>query len=368
MNTRLPVSLKDADLEDHRQRFEHEHAADDRQQQLLLDQYRDGSECAAERERTDVAHEYFGRIRVVPKESEARADERAAEDRQLRRLWKVNEQQILGQHAMTRDVGQRGKCGGRNREGPNRQAVEAIGQVDRVRRADQHEDREGHVDPAQIGNQALEEREDHAGVVERRLRVVSQQNQRRSDERGDTNLSEYLVARPQAMVRAPNDLEIVVGESNRTESRGRQHRNPDVDVPQIGPEQRRHQRGGQNQQTSHRRRAGFRRVRRRAFVPDDLADLKLAQLANEPRAEQQADEQRREARRGGPEGDVLNDVQHRDLRVERKKKVVEHQTNSALRRSTTTSVRMPREPFTSTRSPGLTSAAAISAAWLLFSA
>ena len=61
----------------------HEHAADDRQQQLLLDQDRDGAERAAERERPDVAHEDVGRMRVPPEKAEARADERAAEDRQL---------------------------------------------------------------------------------------------------------------------------------------------------------------------------------------------------------------------------------------------------------------------------------------------
>ncbi len=38
-------------------------------------------------------------IRVVPKESKARADERAAEDRQLGGLRKVHEQQIVGQDA-----------------------------------------------------------------------------------------------------------------------------------------------------------------------------------------------------------------------------------------------------------------------------
>src|SRR5687768_18191259 len=43
--------FRSRDLHDHRERLEHEDAADDREQQLLLDQDRDGAERAAERER-----------------------------------------------------------------------------------------------------------------------------------------------------------------------------------------------------------------------------------------------------------------------------------------------------------------------------
>src|SRR5688572_19441204 len=101
-------------------------------------------------------------------------------------------------------------------------------------------------------------------------------------------------------------------------------------------------------------------------MPDDLANLKFPELADEPGAQQQADDQRCQARRRGTERDVLNDVQHRYLRMKLKEEVEEHQASSALRRSTTTSVRIPREPFTRTRSPARTRVAARSAASLLF--
>ena len=81
--TRLPVSLNDADLDHDRRRLEHEDAADDDEDELLLDEERDRAERAAERERADVSHEDVGGIRVVPEEAEAGADQRAAEDRQL---------------------------------------------------------------------------------------------------------------------------------------------------------------------------------------------------------------------------------------------------------------------------------------------
>src|SRR5215813_12288192 len=45
------------DLDDHGRGLDHEHTADDRQQQLLFHEDRDRAERAAERERPDVAHE-----------------------------------------------------------------------------------------------------------------------------------------------------------------------------------------------------------------------------------------------------------------------------------------------------------------------
>ena len=81
-------------------RFDDEDAADDRQQQLLLDQDRDRAERAAERERSDVAHEDLGGIRVVPKEAQAGADQRAAEDRQLACRRKAHQEQVLREHGV----------------------------------------------------------------------------------------------------------------------------------------------------------------------------------------------------------------------------------------------------------------------------
>ena len=59
----LAGDLERGDLDDDRHRLHHEHAADDREQRLLLDEERDGAERAAEPERSDVAHEDLGRVR-----------------------------------------------------------------------------------------------------------------------------------------------------------------------------------------------------------------------------------------------------------------------------------------------------------------
>ena len=46
----------------------------------------------------DVAHEDVGRVRVVPEEAQARADQRAAEDRQLAGGREAHQQQVLGEN------------------------------------------------------------------------------------------------------------------------------------------------------------------------------------------------------------------------------------------------------------------------------
>ena len=164
---RLPVSLNDADLEDDRHGLDHEDAADDDEQEFLLDEDRDRAERAAERERADVAHEDVGGIGVVPEEPEAGADQRAAEDRQLADGGDtVGQLQVLGEHAVAADVGQRRERRGGDAEHADRQAVEAVGEVHRVGPADADERREQHVDPAEIRDAALEEREDEVRVVQ----------------------------------------------------------------------------------------------------------------------------------------------------------------------------------------------------------
>src|SRR5579864_6002774 len=104
----LPRRLERRDLDDDGGGLDDEDAADDYEDELLLDEERDRPERAAERERTDVAHEDVGGIRVVPEESEARADERTAEDRELTGQRRhARELQIFSEDAMPADVGQR---------------------------------------------------------------------------------------------------------------------------------------------------------------------------------------------------------------------------------------------------------------------
>ena len=61
---------------------------------------------AAQRQRTDVAHEDLCRISVVPEESETGPHHRSAKDGQLTHARQVLQVQILGKNCMAGDIGQ----------------------------------------------------------------------------------------------------------------------------------------------------------------------------------------------------------------------------------------------------------------------
>src|SRR5258706_4316416 len=79
----LARELEGSDLDDHGERFGDEDAADDWQQQLLLDQNRDGAEGATERQRSHIAHEDVGGVRGVPEGTQTWPDEWPAAKCQL---------------------------------------------------------------------------------------------------------------------------------------------------------------------------------------------------------------------------------------------------------------------------------------------
>src|SRR5271168_2540031 len=92
----LAGELERGYLQNHRERFQNENAADGYQQNFLFDDHRDNSDCAANRERTDIAHEKLGRMRVVPKKTERRAQQRAAKNGELAGVGDVLDIEILG--------------------------------------------------------------------------------------------------------------------------------------------------------------------------------------------------------------------------------------------------------------------------------
>src|ERR1700678_2982399 len=75
----LLAQLVTAHLQNYRQRFDHVDTTDENEQDFLLDQNRNDTQRSAQRQRSHVAHENLGRMRVVPKESERCAHHGAAE-------------------------------------------------------------------------------------------------------------------------------------------------------------------------------------------------------------------------------------------------------------------------------------------------
>ena len=129
------------------------------------DDHRDGAERGAERQCADVAHEHFGRVRVEPEEAEPGADHGAAEHRELARAGDVGEQQVLRVDRVAGHVHEDPERAADHDRRQDRQAVETVGQVDRVRRADDHEvGQDDEAEDAQRVGDVLEERDDQVGL------------------------------------------------------------------------------------------------------------------------------------------------------------------------------------------------------------
>ena len=126
-------------LQDHRQRLEHEQPAGDDQQQLLFDQHRGRAQRSTQPHRSHVAHEDLGRVAVEPQEAQTGAHDRSAKHGDLAHALDVGDRQVIGDQCVTHRVGQHGEGGPDDQQGADGQAVEPVGEVDRIRRSDQHE-------------------------------------------------------------------------------------------------------------------------------------------------------------------------------------------------------------------------------------
>ena len=135
-------------------------------EQLVLREDREHAEPAAERERADVAHEDLRWVGVVPEEADARADDRAAVDRELAGRRDLRDVEVRrereardGRAGDVRPDEVRARV---DHHRADREPVEAVGEVDRVRRRDDDEDRERDVDPERQVDRVLRERDERA--------------------------------------------------------------------------------------------------------------------------------------------------------------------------------------------------------------
>jgi hypothetical protein len=79
------------DLEDHRECFHDEDAANDDEHELLLGADGNGAEGSTNREGSGIAHENRGRIAIEPKEAEAGTDQSHEEDGELADVFVVRD-------------------------------------------------------------------------------------------------------------------------------------------------------------------------------------------------------------------------------------------------------------------------------------
>src|ERR1700726_2579019 len=81
-------------LQNHGKRFQHEHAANKKQQNFLFDGHRYHSYGSSERERSNVSHEDFRGMRVVPEKSQRRTYQGPAKNREFAHLRKMLQIQV----------------------------------------------------------------------------------------------------------------------------------------------------------------------------------------------------------------------------------------------------------------------------------
>ena len=230
--------------------------------------------------------------------------------------------QVAGKHEVACEIGdQRETCGGDQRR-HDCQPVKAVGQVDGVAGADQHQDRPRNEEPPERQEDVLEERHRETGRERRRGQLHDPERAGAAD--GDERKQFRPPAQPVA--RVPGQLEIVVGEADGTESERDEEHRPHIGVGEIGPQERRDAGREQDQHAAHGRRALLGdQMARRAVRPDRLALALVAPEApDDGRAEDEADEQRRHDGAARPQGDVAEQVERPELVGQRKQQVIEH--------------------------------------------
>jgi hypothetical protein len=318
----LLAQPKARDLQDDRGGLHDEDAADDHEQELRLEQDRERAEGATHRQRARVAHEDLGGVRVEPQEAERGADQAHAVDRELTGARQIEDLEVARPVRPAGYVGEPREGEARDAREPDRQAVEPVRQVHGVRAPGQDEHDERHVEPSQVQEHVLEEGE---ARLSHELAVDRPDVEEDAEKDAEQDLAHELLATDQSLGLALDDLQVVVEEAEDAHPDRGQQQEVDVGIPQIGPEQRRDHRGGQDDEPAHRRRAGFRAVPLGALLADHLAGLDLAHLADDPGPDQKREEQRRDRRVGGPERQVAEHVEEGVDFDEPDEQVVEHQ-------------------------------------------
>ena len=253
-------------------------------------------------------------------------DHRAAKHRQLARSDDVMDLQVIGKDQIAGEIGDHGKAAGRDHRGNDRQPVEAIGQVDRVRGSDDHKCAKRHKEPAERKQQVLEERNCQS-VRQPRRRYIGNGD---AGSGGEHEFEGELGSAGEAAMRIPGQLAIIVEEADQPESGGGQQHDPHIRIGQIRPQQGRCRQRDQDQETAHRRRSLLAQQMPIGTVRANRLAVRLLppQPQDQVRTENKADQQRGDDRPSRAEGDVAEQVEELELVRERIKQRVQHRFTS----------------------------------------
>jgi len=163
----------------------------------------------------------------------------------------------------------------------------------------------------QVRPKPLQEREHQPGRI---ICMPFHVNQRQGYPSTHQKLQTQLRPSRQPLVLPMHHLDIVVRKSDRPKRQRRQHNQPHKRIRQIRPQQRRNQDRNTDQHTAHRRRAALLLVRLRPLFTNVLPYLKLAQLLDDIGPNQQADQQRRQARKHSAKRQVAKNAKQPEVR------------------------------------------------------
>ena len=135
------------DLNHNGKGFHHKEAANNKRNQFGLGHHRHATNGGAQGERTRVAHENVGGVRVVPQKADAGASEGATKDRSIEHVEAVGNHGHNNEHDHNRS-----RC----------QAVEAVGEVNGVAHARQQNGNKNDIEPWDV--KAIDGRSKNAQV------------------------------------------------------------------------------------------------------------------------------------------------------------------------------------------------------------
>jgi hypothetical protein len=224
------VEAERSHLHDDREGLHDKDAADDEQHQFLLGNDGNRPQGAAEGEAADIAHKDLGGVSVEPEEAEPRPDHSATEDAELAGAIDAGDLQVRCHLKVAGGISEDQISGGGNHHRPDRQTVEAVGEVDGIAGTDNHQNRKGDVEEAKIGTEGLEEGEGHGRF---KAAVIKEERCYAGDERQP----EHLLAGGESLAVLLLDFTPVIDKADRAKADGDKEDNPDIEIGQIRPEE-----------------------------------------------------------------------------------------------------------------------------------
>jgi hypothetical protein len=157
-----------------------------------------------------------------------------------------------------------------------------------------------------------------------RVRARGPLQQVGADQEADEALADQLVLSDQALRSAAHHFQVVVQEAERPEADEHDERQHDVRVREVGPEQRRDDRGHDDEHAAHGGRARLAEVRLRSLAAHDLPDAQPAQLPDDGGPEHERQHDRRRGRARHAERDVREQIEEDVLAGHRSEQVIQH--------------------------------------------